>query len=59
LKWDIKLYGKYYKPSTEFSYISEPNLEKAYKTSVYRPISFSLGYNWRSEHSNMLYAVRK
>jgi len=58
-KWDIKLYGKYYKPSTEFSYISEPTLDKAYKTSVYRPISFSLGYNWRSEHSNMLYAVRK
>lgn len=58
-KWDIKLYGKYYKPSTEFSYISEPTLEKAYKTSEYRPISFSLGYNWRSEHSNMLYAVRK
>jgi len=58
-KWDIKLYGKYFKPKDEFSYISEPDLEKAYKSSAYRPLGYSLGYNWRTGHSNLLYAVRK
>jgi hypothetical protein len=58
-KWDIKLYGNYFKPKDEFSYISEPDLEKAYKSSVYRPLGYSLGYNWRTGHSNLLYAIRK
>jgi hypothetical protein len=58
-KWDIKLYGTYFKPKDEFSYISEPDLEKAYKKSVYRPLKYSLGYNWRTGHSNLLYAIKK
>ena len=58
-KWDIKLYGKYFKPKDEFSYISEPDLEKAYKKSPYRPLTYSLGYNWRTGHSNLLYAIKK
>ena len=57
--WDIRLYGKYFKPKEEFSYISEPDLEKAYKSSAYRPLTYSLGYNWRTGHSNLLYAIRK
>jgi hypothetical protein len=58
-KWSIKLYGKYSKPIDEFSYISEPELEKAYKYSLIKPLPFILGYNWRSGNSNMLYAVKK
>jgi hypothetical protein len=58
-KWDIRLYGKYVKPKTEFSYISEPDLEKAYKSTVYRPLTYSIGYNWRAGNSNMLYAIKK
>jgi hypothetical protein len=58
-KWDIRLYGKYFKPKDEFSYISEPDLEKAYKKSEYRPLSYSVGYNWRTGHSNLLYAIKK
>jgi hypothetical protein len=57
--WDIRLYGTYFKPKDEFSYISEPDLEKAYKKSAYRPLTYSLGYNWRTGHSNLLYAIRK
>ena len=57
--WDIRLYGTYFKPKDEFSYISEPDLEKAYKKSVYRPLTYSLGYNWRTGHSNLLYAIKK
>jgi hypothetical protein len=58
-KWDIRLYGKYFKPKDEFSYISEPGLEKAYKSSVYRPLTYTVGYNWRTGHSNLLYAIKK
>ena len=57
--WNIKLYGKYVKPKDEFSYIREPELEKAYKTSAFRPLPYSLGYNWGTDHVNMLYAVKK
>jgi hypothetical protein len=57
-KWDIRLYGKYQKPGTEFSYISEPDLEKAYKSAKYRPLSYTIGYNWRAGNSNMLYAIK-
>lgn len=57
--WDIRLYGTYFKPKDEFSYISEPDLEKAYKKSTYRPLTYSLGYNWRTGHSNLLYAIKK
>jgi hypothetical protein len=56
--WDIRLYGTYFKPKDEFSYISEPDLEKAYKKSAYRPLTYSLGYNWRTGHSNLLYAIK-
>ena len=57
--WNIKLYGKYVKPKDEFSYIREPELEKAYKSSAFRPLPYSLGYNWGTDHVNMLYAVKK
>jgi len=58
-KWDIRLYGKYQKPNKEFGNINEPLLAKAYKDSVYRPVPFILGYNWRTKSINMLYAVKK
>jgi hypothetical protein len=58
-KWDIKLYGKYSKPKNEFSNISEPDLEKAYKHTLFRPLPFNLGYNWGTDHTSLLYAVKK
>jgi len=58
-EWDVKLYGVYVKPKDEFSYINEPDLEKAYKTATIKPLPYTLGYNWRYGHSNMLYAVKK
>jgi hypothetical protein len=59
MKWNIKLYGKYSKPKNEFSYISEPDLQKAYKSSIYRPLPYSLGYNWGTDHTSLLYAIKK
>lgn len=58
-KWDIRLYGKYQKPNKEFGNINEPELAKAYKDSVFRPVPFVLGYNWKTKSINMLYAVKK
>lgn len=58
-EWKINLFGKYSKPKGEFSYISEPDLEKAYKSSVYRSLPYSLGYNWGTDHTSMLYAIKK
>lgn len=58
-KWDIRLYGKYQKPNKEFGNINEPDLAKAYKDSIYRPVPFVLGYNWKTKSINMLYAVKK
>jgi hypothetical protein len=58
-KWDIRLYGKYFKPKDEFSYINEPDLDKAYKQPGVKPLSYSVGYNWRTDHSNLLYSVKK
>lgn len=57
--WDIHLYGDYAKPIGEFTYISEPDLEKAYKTTKVEPLTYTLGYNWRTGHINMLYSVKK
>jgi hypothetical protein len=57
-KWNIKLYGKYSKPTKEFSFISEPDLEKAYQTYMIRPLPYTIGYNWRTGNSNLLYAIK-
>ena len=58
-KWDIHLYGSYTKPGKEFSWINETDLARAYTDPSVKPVPFTLGYNWRTQHINLLYAVRK
>jgi hypothetical protein len=58
-KWDIHLYGKYLRPGKEFSWINETDLAKAYNDPSVKPVPFTLGYNWRTQQINLLYAVRK
>jgi hypothetical protein len=58
-RWDIRLFGRYSTPVKEFSYIKEPDLEKAFKQPGVKPLPFDLGYNWRTRNTSMLYAVRK
>jgi hypothetical protein len=57
--WDIHLYGKYQRPGKEFSWINETDLAKAYTDPSVKPVPFTLGYNWRTQAINLLYAVRK
>jgi hypothetical protein len=58
-KWEIHLYGKYARPGKEFSWINETDLAKAYTDPSVKPVPFTLGYNWRTQQINLLYAVRK
>jgi hypothetical protein len=57
--WNIHLYGKYVKPGKEFSWINETDLAKALSDPSVKPVPFTLGYNWRTQAINLLYAVRK
>ncbi len=58
-KWNIHLYGKYARPGKEFSWINETDLAKAYSDPSVKPVPFTLGYNWRTQQINLLYAVKK
>lgn len=58
-KWEIHLYGKYAKPGREFSWINETDLAKAYSDPDVKPVPFTLGYNWRTQQINLLYATRR
>ena len=57
--WNIQLYGRYRRPGSEFSWINETDLAEAYKDPSVKPVPFTLGYNWRTQAINMLYAVKK
>jgi hypothetical protein len=57
--WNINLYGKYMRPGKEFSWINETDLAKAYEDPSIKPVPFTLGYNWRTQAINLLYAVKK
>ncbi len=57
--WDIHLYGKYVRPGKEFSWINETDLAKSYTDPSIKPVPFTLGYNWRTQAINLLYAVKK
>jgi hypothetical protein len=57
--WEIHLFGSYMRPGKEFSWINETDLSKAYADPSVKPVPFTLGYNWRTQHINLLYAIRK
>jgi len=57
--WRINLYGKYMRPGKEFAWINETDLAKAYEDPAITAVPFTLGYNWRTQAINLLYAVRK
>jgi hypothetical protein len=57
--WEIHLFGSYIRPGKEFSWINETDLSKSYSDTSVKPVPFTLGYNWRTQHINLLYAIRK
>jgi hypothetical protein len=58
--WDFRFYGKYIKPTHEFSWIKQNDLQTIYSTdTTVRPLPFALGYNWNRDGVSMLLATKK
>jgi hypothetical protein len=59
--WDIKLYGAYARPVSDFQWLSmQKPLEEAFKdTSKVGKLPFHLGYHWGSKKDVIIYASRK
>ena len=59
-KWDIRLYGDYVDPISDFSGVDQPDLKAAYADpAVVKPLPFHLGYHWGSNKGSLLYLVKK
>lgn len=61
-KFDIKLYGTYIKPVTDFPYLSmQKPLQEAFErdSSKVGKLPFHLGYHWASKKDVIIYALRK
>jgi hypothetical protein len=58
-KWEIRLFGKFSKPKNELSFYRESSLVEAFRHTKAKPLPFSLGYNWGTDHTCMIYAIRK
>lgn len=61
-KFNIKLYGVYIKPVTDFPYLSlqKPLQEAFHKDSLnVGKIPFHLGYHWASRKDILIYALKK
>lgn len=58
--WNIKLYGTYTMPITDFKSQFERDLNEAYKKDItIKPIPFTLGYNSKRGGVNLLLATKK
>lgn len=59
--WDIKLYGQYARPVSDFKWLSmQKPLEEAFKDTVrVGKLPFHLGYHWDSKKDVIIYASRK
>jgi hypothetical protein len=58
--WEIRLFGRYGKPVTDFKNVEQPDLRRAYEDpdGGVEPLPFHFGYHWRSQVDNLLLAVR-
>jgi len=59
-EWDIRLYGDYVDPISDFSGVGQPDLKAAYADpAAVKPLPFRLGYHWGSNKGSLLYLVKK
>ncbi|HOW86441.1 MAG TPA: hypothetical protein P5119_11305 [Candidatus Aminicenantes bacterium] len=58
--WDIRLYGRYGKPVSDFTNVEQADLRQAYEapSTGVLPLPFHFGYHWRSQVDNLLLAKR-
>ncbi|NDV65541.1 hypothetical protein [Bacteroides sp. 224] len=55
-KWDITLYGTFYKPTTAYTKYAQPELRDAYQTGDPKPLNFRIGF---ARQSNLQIMERK
>jgi hypothetical protein len=59
-KWDVRLYGEYINPVSDFSGVGQKDLKEAYAdTARVKPLPFHLGYHWGTNKDSLLYIVKK
>jgi len=61
-KWNIKFYGNYVKPVSDFKGVDQQELYNAYKndSANIKPLPFSLGYHWANKNTqNLMKFTRK
>jgi hypothetical protein len=60
-KWNIKFYGNYVKPVSDFRGVDQEELYKIYKndTANIKPLPFSLGYHWANKNTQNLMKFTK
>ncbi|MDB5590413.1 hypothetical protein [Enterovirga sp.] len=58
-KWQLKPYGRYLGPITLFAGRGQPRLRELYAKGRPTPIDFGIGYRWRPNESNLLWAVKR
>jgi hypothetical protein len=58
--WDIRLFGQYGTPVSDFSNVEQPDLRRAYEAdgAAVAPLPFHFGYHWRTQIDNLLLAKR-
>jgi hypothetical protein len=57
--WQVKLYGRYYKPIRPMKYGYQKDLEAAYNLRPDQvPLPFPFGYHWRGQQSGLIVAHR-
>jgi hypothetical protein len=60
-KWNIKFYGNYVKPVSDFKGVDQEELYRAYKadSANIKPLPFSLGYHWANKNTQNLMKFTK
>ena len=60
-KWNVKLYGNYVKPVSDFKGVDQMELYEAYKkdSANVKPLPFSLGYHWANKNTQNLMKFEK
>ena len=57
--WRLQPFGRYLGPIGLFSGMYQPRLAALFRAHGAAPLPFGVGYRWRPNESNLLYAVKK
>jgi hypothetical protein len=58
-QWSFHPYGRYLGPIAIFPGRHQVQLDEIFRKGPFKPLDFGMGYRWRPNESNMLWAVRK